>query len=214
MRLFIVRHGETAWNREGRFQGHIDVPLNETGLSQADKAAERFRGCPLSAVFASPLARARVTGEKICAAADCGHFLLEDGFMEINHGEWEGMLTDEVEQKYADMLELWRTDPQRVKMPGPGGESLPEVQARAVATLERAVLGKFEGDVLLATHDAVGKTLICHCIGLPLEYYWRLKIPNCSVSYIDFGGPWPQLGLLGDITHLGCGFDSFVSKSL
>ena len=62
MRLFIVRHGETAWNREGRFQGQLDVPLNEAGLLQADRVAERFRGYPLAAVLTSPLSRARVTG--------------------------------------------------------------------------------------------------------------------------------------------------------
>ena len=65
MKLFIVRHGETAWNREGRFQGQIDIPLNEKGLAQAEMTARRFSGYPLEKVFASPLSRARVTGEKI-----------------------------------------------------------------------------------------------------------------------------------------------------
>ena len=79
MRLFIVRHGETAWNREGRFQGQLDVPLNEAGMLQADRVAERFRGYPLAAVLASPLSRARVTGERIFDAADCDAFVVDDG---------------------------------------------------------------------------------------------------------------------------------------
>ena len=213
MRLFMVRHGETKWNREGRFQGQMDIPLNETGLAQADRAAERFRGFPLEAVFVSPLSRARVTGEKIFAAARCEKLVTDPGFMEINHGEWEGLTFEEVSARYGALLERWRANPDGVKMPGPGGESLEDVQRRAVAALERTALN-CRGDTLLATHDAVLMTLICHFLGVPLSYCWRLKIPNCSVSYVEFLDGTPQVGLLGDVSHLGSGFDSFVSKSL
>lgn len=213
MRLFMVRHGETKWNREGRFQGQMDIPLNETGLAQADRAAERFRGFPLEAVFVSPLSRARVTGEKIFAAAKCGQLVSDPGFMEINHGAWEGLAFEEVSVRYGALLERWRTSPDGVKMPGPGGESLEDVQHRAVAALKRTALN-YHGDTLLATHDAVLKTLICYFLGVPLSHYWRLKIPNCSVSYVEFLNGTPQVGLLSDVSHLGNGFDSFVSKSL
>ena len=213
MRLFIVRHGETAWNREGRFQGQIDTPLNEKGLAQADLTAERFRGFPLQAVLASPLSRARVTGEKIYAAAKCDSFVVDDGFKEINHGEGEGKTTAEVIDQFGPQLAQWQTQPHLVKMPGPAGEALEDVQRRAVAAVERHV-PNYTGDVLLATHDAVTKTVICHYLGVPLANYWRVKIPNCSVSYIEFGPSGPQVGLMGDISHLGTGFDSFVSKSL
>ena len=213
MRLFIVRHGETAWNREGRFQGQIDTPLNEKGLAQADLTAKRFAGFPLQAVLASPLSRARVTGEKIYAAAKCDSFVVDNGFMEINHGEWEGKTTSEVITQFGPQLAQWQKEPHLVKMPGPTGERLADVQARAVAAVEKHV-PNYSGDVLLATHDAVIKTVICHYLGIDLSYYWRLKIPNCSVSYIEFGANGPQVGLMGDISHLGTGFDSFVSKSL
>ncbi|MBR1896683.1 MAG: histidine phosphatase family protein [Pyramidobacter sp.] len=213
MRLFIVRHGETAWNREGRFQGQIDTPLNEKGLAQADLTAERFRGFPLQAVLASPLSRARVTGEKIYAAAKCDSFVIDDGFKEINHGEWEGKTTAEVIDQFGPQLAQWQTQPHLVKMPGPAGEALEDVQRRAVAAVERHV-PNYTDDVLLATHDAVIKTVICHYLGVPLANYWRVKIPNCSVSYIEFGPSGPLVGLMGDISHLGTGFDSFVSMSL
>ena len=212
MRLFIVRHGETAWNREGRFQGKKDIPLNENGLAQADLTAKRFIGFKFDAVLASPLARARVTGEKIAEAAGCDTFITDDGFMEISHGDWEGQLRPYVEEKWPDIIDAWLNKPAVCQMPGEGGESLSDVMERAVEAIERIAF-RYSGNVLLATHDAVAKTLICHYIGLPLEMYWRIKIPNCAVSFIDFGQV-PQLGLLGDISHLGCGFDSFASKSL
>lgn len=213
MRVFMVRHGETKWNREGRFQGQMDILMNETGLAQADRVAERFRGFPLEAVFVSPLSRARVTGEKIFAASICSNFAADPGFMEISHGAWNGMTAGEVSAQYGTLLEQWRTNPESVQMPGPDGESLADVQRRALAALERTALNR-SGDTLLVTHDAVLKTLICHFLGMPLAYYWRLKIPNCSVSYVEFLNGTPQVGLLGDVSHLGCGFDSFVSKSL
>lgn len=213
MRLFIVRHGETSWNREGRFQGQRDIPLNENGLAQADLTAKRFLGYHLDAVLTSPLSRAKVTAEKIYSAAICNTFIVDDGFMEIGHGDWEGRLRPDVERLWPDVLDQWLHDPTVCQMPGDGGESLLTVSKRAIEAFERLALGEFKGDVLLATHDAVAKVLVCHYIGLPLENYWRIKMPNCSVSFIEFGEV-PQLGLLGDVSHLGCGFDSFVSKSL
>ena len=212
MRLFIVRHGETAWNRAGRFQGRMDIPLNENGLAQAVLTAKRFSGFKFDAVLSSPLSRARVTGEKIYDEADCSTFITDDGFMEISHGDWEGHLRPDVESRWPDILDQWLNAPEICKMPGAGGESLADVTARAVEAVERIAFD-YSGDVMLATHDAVAKTLICYYVGIPLENYWRIKVPNCSVSFIEFGKS-PQLGLLGDVSHLGCGFDTFASKSL
>ena len=218
MRLFMVRHGETKWNREGSFQGQMDIPLNETGLAQADRAAERFRGFPLEAVFVSPLSRARVTGEKIFAAARCENFVADPGLMEINHGAWEGLTFDEVSARYGALLEQWRSRPEGVWMPGPGGESLEDVQRRAVAALERTALKKRCGDKQRQEsgrlQPGVNRPPGEPPAGVPLAHYWRLKIPNCSVSYVEFLDGTPQVGLLGDVSHLGGGFDSFVSKSL
>lgn len=212
MKLFIVRHGETNWNREGRFQGQMDIPLNEKGLEQARMTAERFRGYPLEAVYASPLSRANVTGQMIARAAGCP--VIDDRrFMEINHGAWEGTTTAEVENNYGDLLRQWKSEPHLVTMPGPGGESLADVQRRTVAGVEE-IIGRHRGDLLLSTHDAAAKTVICHYLGMPLSFYWRLKIPNCSVSYIEFLPSGPQVALLGDVSHFHQGFDTFISKSL
>ena len=213
MRLFIVRHGETAWNRESRFQGQRDIELNETGLAQAGQAAERFRGYPFDAVVVSPLARAAVTGRKIYEASKCGSFIVDEGFSEINHGDWEGRLAADVERDYSSLLGQWRSAPHLVKMPGPGGETIADLQARALAALERTAF-KFDGDVMLATHDAVIRVLLCSFVGAPLSSFWRFQIPNCSVSFVEFKDGFPKLGLLGDTNHLQKSFDRFEQKSL
>lgn len=210
MKLFIIRHGETSWNVEGRFQGKQDTELTPYGVSQAELAAERLRGHRFDAVVSSPLARAKVTAEKIFAAADCSTFEIVNDFIEIDHGEWEGVLADEVRTRWADLFERWHTSPHTVVMPGDGGESLRGVQIRAV----RSVLDlakKYSGDVLLATHDAVIKVLLCWCFAAPLSSFWRFQTANCSISIADI---WPdetrapRVTLMGDTAHLT---NSFVN---
>lgn len=209
MRLFMVRHGETAWNREGRLQGQRDIPLDETGLRQAELTAGRFRGFPLDAVLSSPLRRAEATGRRIFEEAECESFVTDPGFMEIHHGDWEGLTVREIAQKDASLLEEWHSCPERVRMPGPGGETLADVQRRAVSALKRAMPNSGK-DALLVTHGAVLKVLICHFLDVPLSCYWRLRIPNCGVSCIEFADGMPRVALLSDVGHLREGRGNFL----
>lgn len=86
MRFFVIRHGETAWNVAGRFQGQQDTELNEKGLAQAELLGERLAGHRFEAVLTSPLARAKVTAERASARCECGEFLTVGALTEINHG--------------------------------------------------------------------------------------------------------------------------------
>ncbi|MDY3869089.1 MAG: histidine phosphatase family protein [Pyramidobacter sp.] len=209
----MVRHGETAWNRESRFQGWLDIPMNAQGSAQSDLLAQRFAGYPFDAVLSSPLARARETGRKIFEAAKCSVFITDDGFCEICHGSWEGSLASDVREKYAELTEQWKKQPESVRMPGVGGERAADVQTRALAALKRTAF-TFSGDVMLATHDAVIRAILCYYLDMPLSSYWKFQIPNCSVSFIEFTDGFPRLGLLGDTSHLHSGFDRFETQSM
>lgn len=214
MRLFLVRHGETDENLAGRFQGQRDIPLNETGLKQADLTASRFRNFPLQAVIASPLKRAAVTGQKIRDLAQCNVFITYDTLKEICHGHWEGLSTDEVYLRYRHEFMTWTTNPAEITMPGENGESLEDVRRRTVDTIEK-IKNTMAGNVLIASHGAVIKTALCHYLGMPLNNFNRLKIPNCSISIINFSTPHTcEIPLIGDISHLGGGFDSPTQKNL
>ncbi len=184
MNLFIVRHGETDWNRAGRFQGQLDIPLNDAGRGQAAAAAERLRGAEFEAVYTSPLSRALETARIIADAARCGPLFTDPDLMEICHGDWEGLTIPQAERRNPELFRLWRTQPDHMTMPGPGGESLNAVLLRASAAAERAVK-RHTGAVLIVTHGVVVQTLICHFLRLPLLECWNIKVPNCAVTRIE-----------------------------
>ena len=214
MRLFIVRHGETDWNKEGRFQGQMDTHLSEYGLTQGDRVAAYLAGHSFEAVVSSPLERAFVTAQKIAAACGCRDIEVVDGFTEINHGDWEGLLSSQVEERWGDTLRTWHRAPHTVTMPGEGGESLLDVQTRCVAGTEM-LAHKHSGDVCLAAHDAVIKVLLCHFLGAPLSSFWSFQIANCSLSIAELReGKAPRVSLMGDAHFLGEGFDKPEQKGL
>lgn len=209
MRFFIVRHGETVWNVEGRFQGQRDTELNERGLSQADKVAEylaRSMSGKFEAVITSPLSRAAVTAGKIAKACRCGNLDTEPDFTEINHGDWEGMLSSEVNKRWPRLLDLWHTSPHEVLMPGDGGEALRDVQNRALGALRRA-LSLYANDVCVVAHDAVIKAVLCSVLNAPLSSFWNFQIANCSVSIAEVRDATFRVSLMGDAHFLGEGFD-------
>ncbi len=217
MRLFIVRHGETLWNREGRFQGQQDTDLSEFGLAQADKIAAYLAGRmdgKFEAVATSPLARARITAEKIAATCHCEAFEIVEGFTEINHGDWEGLLSSEVQKGWPRVLDLWHSSPHTVIMPGEGGEALRDVQVRSIETVE-TLAKKHSGDVCVAAHDAVIKVLLCHFLGAPLSSFWSFQIANCSLTVAELReNQAPRVSLMGDAHFLGEGFDLPEQKGL
>ena len=217
MRLFLVRHGETDWNREGRFQGQQDTPLNDRGRGQARGVAERLRGHRFDAVISSPLSRALDTARAIqTAAGRTDPVILEGGITEIHHGDWEGRLASEVRSLWPDLLDRWHRTPEEVRMPGPGGETLEEVRARAVEAVDRLVRSfPDSADLCVASHDAVLKALLCHWMDAPLGSFWRFVLPNGGLNVVELrpSAP-PRLVLLGDASHLAGGFEREEQKGL
>lgn len=210
MRLFIVRHGETLWNREGRFQGQQDTDLSDFGLAQADKLAAYLAGemnGKFEAVVTSPLSRAKITAEKIAAACGCKKVETLPELTEINHGDWEGMLSSEVQEKWPRVFDLWHASPHTVIMPGVGGEALRGVQLRAIEAVKE-LEKSYTGDVCVAAHDAVIKVLLCHFFLAPLSSFWSFQIANCSLSVAELREDKPpRVSLMGDAHFLGDGFD-------
>jgi probable phosphoglycerate mutase len=191
MRILLARHGETKWNAEGRYQGQVDVPLSEVGEAQARLLGERLREVHIDRAVASPLARAKRTAE-LALGPGREHLLrLDDGFAEIAHGTWEGLLAAEIGAMDADRLRAWREAPETVLMPK--GESLMHVLERAWPALERAAsdLGH-EETLLVVAHDAVNRVLLCKVLGLPLARLWTFRQAPTTINLLE--GP--------DVNHL------------
>lgn len=202
MNILLVRHGETAWNREGRYQGRTDVPLSPVGEAQVTALAARLAHVSIAVAVSSPLSRARRTAE--VALGDRGVALeLDEGLLEISHGAWEGQLSTDVEAAHAEMLGTWRGRPDRDVPAGPGAETLGDVEARAWPVLER-IAGRMRGEetALVAAHDAVNRVLLCRILGLPLTRVWAFRQAPATLNVLS--GPSVlelQLVRLNDSEH-------------
>ena len=209
MRFFIIRHGETEWNIQGRFQGQRDTELNERGLDQSRRAAAYLAGHKFDVVTTSPLRRALTLAQMI--AGDCGAEVeIVPAFTEINHGDWESCLSTEVQERWPQLLETWHKSPHAVTMPGEGGESLRTVQLRAAAAVDE-LADRYSGDVCVVAHDAVIKVLICLFLDAPLSAFWRLQIANCSLTIVEkSAGKTPRMSMMGCAHYLAEGGKNFT----
>ena len=217
-RILLLRHGETDWNRQSRFQGQIDVPLNATGRQQARQAATFLRQSPIRRAYSSPMARPRETAELVLERHPGVPLLTCEGLLEIGHGLWEGKLEQEIQSRWPQLLSTWKTAPHQVAMPGPGGETIQQVSQRAVAAVERIAQDLQEGDTaLVVAHDAVNKALLCHLLGLSPARIWCVKQGNGGVSVIDYpeGGAGPAIMHSLNLTgHLGGVLDETAAGAL
>jgi probable phosphoglycerate mutase len=202
MNILLVRHGETTWNREGRYQGRTDIPLSETGQAQVQRLGERLRNVPIAVALASPLSRAKTTAEAVLAGRSMT-LELDAGLLEISHGAWEGKLASEVERDHAEMFGVWRSAPGRDAPAGPGAETLGDVEARAWPVLERvcARLGP-DDTALIAAHDAVNRVLLCRVLGLPLQQVWKFRQAPATLNVLS-GRSFTELQVvrLNDCEH-------------
>ena len=159
--LFLFRHGETDWNREGRLQGHTDTPLNTTGLAQARALAERLRPHRLDAVTSSDLARAWTTAQ-IVADGLCVPLISETGLREAHIGEAEGLFWPEVKSRFGEALtDRWFTDDDAAF---PGGETGLETRRRGLAALRRFVAEHPYRRIGVSTHGAMVRQLMKHAL--------------------------------------------------
>jgi len=184
VKIYLVRHGETDLNKDRRFRGHSDVPLNEDGVLQAAGAARILKLAGISNVYTSPIRRAVETATAI-AVVTGARMETDDDFVDIDYGEWQGLTVEEVEQRFGrSMLESWRRDPGAFTFPG--GDSMRSVQSRLVPAIEHAVAGG-DGNIAVVSHLAVLKLCFLVIMKLPIDYFWRIDVYNGSVSMFSHG---------------------------
>jgi len=198
MNLILVRHGETEWNKERRFQGQHDVPLNDTGLWQAEQAARALAGEPIDLVASSDLGRALVTAEQI--AAVCGAPLLVDRrWRELHFGAWEGLSFAEVRARDAEEYARRRADP--FTHTPPGGESAAAARQR-LRDAWKALQSTGAETAVVVAHGGTLSFFLKDLLGLSTEAYWQLKLGNASLSRLRIDAAGATALLLNDMRHL------------
>ena len=200
MDLFLVRHGETEHNRQNIALGREDVPLNATGLRQAEALGRALSGERLAVVYASPLARASRTAEAIAGLHDL-EVVIDGGLIEMDVGEMDGLPLTDVREKFPGFLERW-LGPEGWNERMPGGERLIDVRDRAGAALS-AIVKRHEGDrVCLVSHNFVILSLLTQFMGLELAGFRRLRHSVAAITRVEWRHGAPMVVSLNDTCHL------------
>ncbi|HKP51488.1 MAG TPA: histidine phosphatase family protein [Chloroflexia bacterium] len=184
--LYLVRHAETAWNVERRFQGQFDVQLNSMGEEQAEQVANWIASQPVrfTAIYSSDLHRARATVRPISA-----RLRIEPSYSaelrELNCGEWQGLTVEKVEEKYPGELQRWREDICGYTLPG--GESIPDVQRRINGYLDDTIKAHRGEAIIVVSHGAALSAYIAATNVWDLQETWdtrRARMSNTGVTAI------------------------------
>jgi broad specificity phosphatase PhoE len=185
-RIYLIRHGETEFNRMGVFRGRFEVDLNERGRRQAEEIAGALKGKGLEILYAGPLRRTRQTAEIVARALGIRH-VVDEGFTNICLGKWQGLPKKDVMRDYPDLWKQWETAPERLLVPG--GETVEDVRRRAYARILKIVKGDsalFGSTMGIVTHRSVMKGLAAAFLRVPPPYFWKFYIDNAAYSIFDY----------------------------
>lgn len=197
--IYLVRHGQTAWNREEIFRGRTNVPLDETGLKQAELAGKYLKEVEIEAIYSSPLSRALETAEKIAQFHNLKVQPLE-GIIDMSFGNWEGQAHQEIKKNDSETYRRWREEPHLVRLPG--GESLDDVRVRSTAALEKVIPKHSGKSLVLVSHRVVCKVLICAILGLDNSHFWQIVQDPTAINLIQYRNEKYILSLMNETCHL------------
>ncbi len=199
--LFLLRHGETAWNEERRVMGRQEIPLNRRGILQAKRVARILPSLKIDAIYTSPLKRALETSH-ILAEGNGVPIKVDRNLTEFAFGRWEGYRLEDLmrDKAYHRFLKTPLT------AAVPGGETIRNVQKRGLTAMRRAAREFPKGRILFVSHGDVLRAMICHHLRLPLEEFRRLRIDNGSLTALEVDGLWAEIKFINYLSDI-----SFIS---
>ena len=198
--IILVRHGETEWNLQGRYQGQSETDLSAAGHQQAELLARRLADTSIDAIFSSPLRRAMATAEAV-AQGRKGEVVAVSDLIEISHGTWEGLTVEAVKRKFPEQYSLWHRSPVEVRFPG--GESLEDLRARVLPAIQQIARLNSAEVALVCGHDAVNKVILADCFHLPLSEFWRIRQDSTCVNLLEVREDDLRPVAINDSGHLG-----------
>jgi broad specificity phosphatase PhoE len=198
-RVYLIRHGESTWNAERRWQGAMDPPLSAAGREQADRLASALQAIPLSVVYCSPLQRAKDTAVVIAAAHALSVEPVSD-LREIAFGEWESLGDEEVVQRFGSLRQQWFRRPDQTQIPG--AESLAHGRGRAMAAMRGIVGRHLDDQVAVVAHGGMNKLILLTLLEAPLASFWRLAQSNACINIVELGSARGHILAVNDTTHL------------
>lgn len=200
LKLYFLRHGQTAYSRANGYCGSLDPELTPEGAQMAEAFATAYKNFPWTAVYASPMLRTVATAKPLCDAINM-EMHLRDGLKEIAYGKWEGMTPEEVNERFHDDYIRYLADP-GWNAPT-GGERGVDIAYRSSAVLEEIEQNYSTGNILVVSHKATIRIILCSLLGIDVgRYRDRISAPVASVSIVEYGAHGPLLHVLADRSHL------------
>lgn len=197
--VYLVRHGQTEWNKKMTFRGRADIPLNEVGRREARAISETLKNKNIDAIYTSPLRRSVET-----AQPSARFFHLEivavQGLIDINYGDWEGLTFHEVQKRYSDEYAKWEKTPHLIRFPH--GESLDEARERSFHAFNNIVKENLGKSLLIIPHRVINKVLLCALLGLSNSHFWEIKQDTGCINLIEYSNEKYILSLMNDTCHL------------
>ena len=197
--IYLIRHGQTTWNKARMFRGRRDVRLNEIGRQEAACVARVLGGVSFARIFTSPLSRSRETAEAIAALRGVP-VSPEAAFVDIDYGEWTEYWDIEARRKFREEYALWRTSPHLMKFPG--GESLDEVRGRALPRFLALAEIHPDGPIAVVSHRVVLKVLLSAARGWDNSRFWNVFMDTGAISLLEFARGRLRVVVENDTRHL------------
>jgi len=198
-KVILVRHGQTLWNLEMKYQGHCDVALTDKGIEQAKLAAQRLAGEDVSAVYASDLSRALKTAECIAEKHNLPVAAIPE-LREINFGEWEGLTFEGINSQWTAAMSKLFTHPDEIVIPG--GETFRQVKERATKALTNLVAEHPNQTIVVVSHGGTIRTVLCAVLDIHLNHLWKIKQENTAINMLEYHDEQVMVALVNDVHHL------------
>ncbi len=208
LKLYLLRHGETAYSRTGGYCGELDPELTENGEKMAQAFGDAYKAIAWDAVFVSPMKRTIATAKPLCQAVNL-EMQFRDGLKELRYGKWEGLTNEFVKENYSEDYLRWLTEP--AWNPPTGGETAVQLASRASFVIAEIQEMYPSGNVLVVSHKATIRVILCSLLGIDMgRYRDRIDVPAASLSIVQFGALGPMLKVLGDRSFMDADLRSLV----
>ena len=210
VKIFLIRHGQTLWNEEGRYQGKKDIELTGEGMRQAKLAAGYLSKVKLAGIYSSPLKRALETAKFINKKRGLG-IIIRDDLAEMSFGKWEGLKFHDISDKYRDDYNNWLDDP--YNNPPTGGESFRQTSKRAISEVEKIVAENGDGSsIAVIAHGGVILSLLVHWLKIPLSRWKSIIQRQGAINIVVIDKGFPYISAINYTGHLKPVYDDSEDK--
>lgn len=198
--LLLVRHGETEWNKLGKFQGCTDIELSKNGINQAKNLKEKLNG-DFDYIYSSPLKRAYETARVVAEDTSKDVTVLKD-IREINFGDWEGLTINQIAEKYPEIFKVWRTDKEEAPFVG-GDASIRNAVNRALNCVIEVIKNHKGEKIVIVAHGGIIKATLIGLFKWDMSMYHKMALGNTCINTITFNDELkPVIVNINDVSHL------------